>query len=491
MKKITALILSIVTLAVIICSCGKNTKPIETETDENGEIITTATTKEQATTKNTGKETTSTTKNNTETTKKDDKNEFPEDHYIKTGYPLDNKYVETPTRVIMPAIELTYYSKLDDERYYFCFDPLCDHSKLSCVACIFRHTRGSVYSPYTNRLYMIREDTLFSMNFDGSDVKIEISLGDVGSDITKLAIGHGASGRMTNLQQYDNYLYFIFPTTIEQNDSDYGYMFIRSLFRYDLNTNKLENLFEKSNYVSNYFNSFVLSKEKIYFEDLNENGDARLFSANLDMTDMKEVDISVGDRLDSYYMIYDGEKFYSILKDYKKGEQTGALPTPESYQIVCFDPETEIITEVSEKSYSSGQNGAGMMTLYAVTDEYIYYTVADPFYIGTKHTKSGDRSVYNHSHTLYRMKKDGSEKKVVFEGVTSKDPKVISYGISELYILEDGKKAIALVETAQYSTPRIMPDGSEYANWQGSFYASFDIDDNGNFVNMHELVLDE
>ena len=96
MKKITALILSIITLAVIICSCGKNTKPIETETDENGEIITTTTTKEQATTKNTGKETTSTTKNNTETTKKDDKNEFSEDHYIKTGYPVRYKYVETP-----------------------------------------------------------------------------------------------------------------------------------------------------------------------------------------------------------------------------------------------------------------------------------------------------------------------------------------------------------------------------------------------------------
>ena len=89
------------------------------------------------------------------------------------------------------------------------------------------------------------------------------------------------------------------------------------------------------------------------------------------------------------------------------------------------------------------------------------------------------------------MNKDGSNRKVVFEGLTSKDPKVISYEFRELYIMEGGTKAVARVGTAQYSTPIIMPNGYESANWQRSFYASFDIDDNGNFVNMQELVLDE
>ena len=142
MKKITALILSIITLAVIICSCGKNTKPIETETDENGEIITTTTTAKQTTTKSTSMETTS-------TTKKSDEFEFPEDHYIDTGYPINIRYIETPTRVIIPRMEFTYYSKLDDERYYFCFDPLCDHSVQSCPANIFYCSKECIFSPYT------------------------------------------------------------------------------------------------------------------------------------------------------------------------------------------------------------------------------------------------------------------------------------------------------------------------------------------------------
>ena len=494
MKKITALILSIITLAVIICSCGKNTKPIETETDENGEIITTTTTKEQATTKNTSKETTSTTQKNGETTKKSDEFEFPEDHYIDTGYPSNIRYIETPTRVIIPRLEFTYYSKLDDERYYFCFDPLCDHSVQSCPVNIFYCSDECIFSPYTNRLYMERYDTLFSMKFDGSDIRMEISFGDVGSDITKDPVrSSGTYGQISCLQQYDNYLYFVYPTSIKKDNSDSELQSFWSLFRYDLKTKKLENLSENVGYESSYLSAFTLTKNKIIFSDMTENRGVRLFSANLDMTDIKEIDTGKYENLAISQRIYDGEKLYIEHAEYKKSENTGANLTTESYQIIGFDPDTYEITEVSEKSYmlvSDNKTAKGRIEIYAITDEFIYYTIWDSFLIGTLKTKYGEQPTYNFRHTLYRMKKDGSDEQVIFEGLTSKDPKVISYSIGELYLMDGGTKAIAKVMQYQYSTPRIMPDGSEYANWQGSFYASFDIDDNGNFVNMHELALD-
>ena len=488
MKKFLSLLLTIISLTVVICSCSKNTTPIETETGENGEIITT--TAKQTTTKSTGKETTSTIQKNTETTKKNDSTEFPEDHYVKTGGPLSVKYVETPTRVILPGVDFSYYNKLDNERYVFCFDPLCDHSTWSCVANIFYCARECVYSPYTKRIYMEREDTLFSMKFDGSDIRIEISFGDVGSDITKDPVRTGdAFGRIENLQQYDNYLYFVYPTSIKKDNSDYGYEFFWSLFRYNLKTKKLENLSENVGHISNYFYSFALTKDKIYFNDLTADRGIRLFSSNLDMTDIKEVDIENSEKIIVSNAIFDGENFYSAITEYKKEEITGTSPTAESYQIVCFDPETKIITEISEKSYVA-DNNAGRINIFSVTDEYIYYTIDDPFYIGTYKTRTGENSVYNSRHTLYRIRKDGSDKKVVYEGLTSKDPKVISCGLRNLYIISGEKKAIAIIITNQYSAPKMSPNGYESVDWQRSFYVSFDIDDNGNFVNMHELELD-
>ena len=489
MKKILSLLLTIISLTVVICSCGQVINPVETQTDSNGEIITTTTAK-QTTSKSTEKETTSTIQKSIETTKKNDSTEFPEDHYVKIGYPVRYKYIETPTRVIIPIREFTYYSKLDNERYYFCFDPLCDHNRMSCVACIFGGAQDGVYSSYTNRLYVERRDTLYSMKFDGSDIKIEVSFGDVGSDISQLHFDKGPNARIMNLQIYDNYLYFIYPTFSQEEWLGTGYIAFWSLFRYNLKTKKLENLSENVGHVSTYFQDFILTKNKIYFYDLDEDGDVYFFSANLDFTEINKTSLNKNDYFDKDFMIYDGEKLYSMYVEYKNGETSSVLPTVESYQIVCFNPETETVLGVSEKSYYSAEKSSGIMTLYAVTDDYIYYTVSEPFYIGTKHTKSGDRAVYNHRHTIYRMNKDGSDKKVVFEGVTSKDPKVTSYEINELYILEGGKKAIALVSADQYSTPIIMPNGYESANWQRSVYASFDIDDNGNFVNMHELELD-
>lgn len=276
---------------------------------------------------------------------------------------------------------------MDNERYYFCFDPLCDHNRTSCVACIFGSTKESVYSPYTNRLYAVRIDTIFSMNFDGSDIKLEFSFDDIGSDITKPAVRQGIGGRITSLQQYDNYLYFLYPAYVQKEELYIGYDIFWSLYRYDLKTRKLENLSENVGHQSNYLNDYILTKNKIYFYDLDIDGEMYFFSANLDLTDIKKTSLDKDDYFDKDFMIYDGENLYSMYVEYKEEKFPSGLPIPEYYQIVSFNPETETVLGVSEKSYYSAEKSSGTMTLYAVTDDYIYYTVSDPFYIGTKHTK--------------------------------------------------------------------------------------------------------
>ena len=174
MKKILSLLLAIISLTVIICSCGQVVKPVATETDENGEIITTATTVKQNTSEGTSKETTgkaTETTKNTETTKKTDEFEFPEDHYLKTGYKktaiLGPVFIETPSRVILtrgPNNHLCYYSKVDESLYTLCFDPLCEHKNRNCFSRKFPlgYLTQPVYSEYNNRLYIPYLECLYS-----------------------------------------------------------------------------------------------------------------------------------------------------------------------------------------------------------------------------------------------------------------------------------------------------------------------------------------
>ena len=488
MKKITALILSIITLAVIICSCGKNTKPIETETDENGDIITTTTTKEQATTKSTSMETTS-------TTKKSDEFEFPEGHYIKTGYKkttlLGSAFLETPSRIILtrgPNRHLCYYSKADDGFYTFCFDPLCEHNTINCFSrkFDFGYLTQPVYAEYNNRLYLPFLDCLYSSKFDGTDIRLEFALGDYGKELGKRVNG---SEEIKCMQTYDNYVYFTFPVAVYDDSNDFAVKYYHQLYRYNLDTKKLENLFENVGYNNKgSFRAFYLSSGKIFFSDVTNEG-MQLFSANIDMTNCHPINIEAKYAMlfENEGVIFDGRRFFSVINSETDDGQ-------EVQYIVAFDPETEkmeiIYTSQIISKQINGQNyNLGHFNINAITEEYIYFSVnEDMFLIGKYKTRDGYGYSYNTYHTTYRIKKDGTDKILVFEGVTNKDPKVTSYSLEEFYFSDS--KVIAQLYAYTYSTPVIMPDGSETGDWQKSKFVTFDIAPDGSFVNMHELKLD-
>lgn len=82
-----------------------------------------------------------------------------------------------------------------------------------------------------------------------------------------------------------------------------------------------------------------------------------------------------------------------------------------------------------------------------------------------------------------------TEKTVVFEGVSSWDPREKSYEIYDMYIM--GDKVIASIIEDQNDGVKVLAPGVEGANWQHIRVAIFDIAPDGSFINMHELVLDE
>ena len=404
MKKILSLLLAIISLTVIICSCGQPVKPVGTETDTNGEIITTTTTKEQATTKVTSKETTgkaTETTKNTETTKKNDKFEFPEDHYIKTGYKLTAQlapvFVETPSRVILSCGingQINYYSNADGGLYTFCYDPLCDHGNTNCVASRFSFSYLSqpAYLGYSNRVYLPYKDCLYSSKFDGSDLKLELALGDHGKEFDPMDHSEEA---IIYVQTYDNYIYFTFPSIIEIKNYNGTGRTVKelhySLYRFNIDTKNVENLFENVGYTTGKnFKSFYISKNNIYFSDVTDDG-RKTFSANLDMTGLRELNLETkySNMLANEYVIFDGDKFYSMVSENTdNNNKTG--------YIISFDPETEKIETVYACSIKTEtQNGIklslGHFKLNAVTDEYIYFSVDEnPFLVGKYKTKSGD-----------------------------------------------------------------------------------------------------
>ena len=502
MKKFIALFLAIVSITVVICSCGNSRKTIETQTDTNGEIVTT-TTKEQATTKVTIKETTGKA---TETTKKKEIIEPQISHYSKTGSTYSSAFIQMPSRVIMVDRILSYYSKADGGYYTFCFDPLCDHKSQNCIAQKFQYTNGSasllgiypVYSEYTNRFYLPRVDNIFSSKFDGTDIKNEVSLGEGGFDLSNRAKTKDENflpyPTISNLQSYDNYIFFCcrsFVVDPEKSTQDIK----ESLWRYDLKSKNVENLFDGKWPSELYFTrDYFITDGKLYLGAVGN----KYYSANLDLSDLKEVNFTLGGEKCTLSLsinrIYDGKDMFFVI--------TSKADSGKEYRhIARFDAEnndfvillTEEYEHVSETDFISGD-----MKLWVVTDEYIYYTYENPFLIGKRPMKSQisgiyDQYQYNYFHTIYRINKDGTGKTLVFEGVTSNDSKSISYEIEDIIVFDS--HVIMNIREWQYDPTILRYDKNNlpvYGTWNNNpYYVVFDIAPDGSFVNMRELVLDE
>ena len=161
------------------------------------------------------------------TTSSNDTQIIDKEHYVwsQINQRMSNEYFESLTRVyyLNKYDKYQYYNKLDGETYLLCFDPLCEHG-LGCITLIFSGCPG-IYSQLDNRIYCSRGDCIYSMDFNGSDLKLEIAFSDKGKNLND--IKDNASD-IDNLAFYDNYLFFLLP---EYNE-DLG-KYNNSLYRYN------------------------------------------------------------------------------------------------------------------------------------------------------------------------------------------------------------------------------------------------------------------
>ena len=77
-----------------------------------------------------------------------------EEHYVCSFYGKTIRKVETETRIFYFNSVFTYRNKLDDESYFLCFDPLCDHTGDTCTYNMFRNC-SAIYSKLDNRIYSL------------------------------------------------------------------------------------------------------------------------------------------------------------------------------------------------------------------------------------------------------------------------------------------------------------------------------------------------
>ena len=92
-----------------------------------------------------------------------------------------------PSRIVFQAAigdgpKLTYYySKADGNAYVYCYDPLCDHTKYTCLGNPQKDHTGWFFNQtffINNRFYAIDAyGKIYSFAFDGTDKKLEYDAG--------------------------------------------------------------------------------------------------------------------------------------------------------------------------------------------------------------------------------------------------------------------------------------------------------------------------
>ena len=464
MKKILSLLLTIISLTVVICSCGQVINPVETQTDTNGEIITTTTTAKQTTSNNSGKETTASTDNHPETTiaietttTTQKPNEPQDDKYLfRRGYPANSLFWETPSRIIIAkSSQLLYFSKATKEILPLCFDPLCVHPAAPALCFSYKFAEIGLtggmqnleYCAYNNRIYALRGEQLFSFKFDGSDLKLEYSFGEEGKEFGYVNIYMGVT-EVKYLHVYGQYVFMLHKNASTGN---------QELMRYDTKTSKMENMSEKANISNHNIDGYIIGYDRMYISIFNnETKEFSLLSASLALDDVKKVQGNI------YYTlnggIFDGEKLYVISGQIQEKTFVG--------HVYAIDMRTNLSEQIMDI------NGKSAHKLFAVTDRYIYYAPYEQKEMGYETIKDRKQYYYSTYTKIHRMDKITREDTIVYSEDTLD---IISIFISGDEVFVNGQKYIK---------------GNGNAKVIGVSLYVADIDDNGNFVNMHELEID-
>lgn len=363
------------------------------------------------------------------------KNPMGEEISVATIYNQHDRICETPTRLIYisNAGQIMYYNKLDGGIYPLCFDPVCKHSD----DCISRKINSFIpvrYYEEENRLYVFYKDSLFSMSFDASDVRIEYSIG-LGDDAPWYIF--------EGLELYHGHAYFAMQ---DLEAETYG------LYRLNLKTKKLENLTKNTNLAD--INKFKVGEDgMLYLWAKEENFGYEFYRADLDLRNVEKLPYM---DWNSYFI---GNTIYAAETEYIAGLRYLLKG------VYAHNMKTGEITPIFELN----QEGEGLRIM-AMTDRYLYYQINDRIVIGQKKTGMGNiYDVNSKGYNIYRYDRETGEHLQVYYNLYSH--------VEWIYLMEDS----------------VLMDGSTYYQ-KGDYWKDdpcrwiADIDENGMIVNVREIT---
>lgn len=398
MKQIKTVIVIVLSILILLTSCNAISTEVNTDF-ESSSIIN----KEEATTNNNTTET-----NNIETIKTPNIEQV---HYYSKGNPVQGAYplYRSKNRVYIMQYFKKYYDIYNQEFYSLCFDPLCEHNTMSCLTQKFINMQHCIVNDYNSRIYVARGDNIFSFTIMGSDLRLEVSFSDEGKDLNSLYF-LSSSSSIRNMLYYDNYIFFEHSELDVETNTSYN-----KLYRYDVDKSSLINLSEVNN--SLYWNlSYVYGDNQIIVFMYGNDLEGKYYLCDFDGKIIKKLDNFIGGLIfDGTYFYNHGEGGHSIIKTDLEGNQ-------------------EIIVQSNFSLY-----------LYDIYDGYVYYNIIDlnPFFVGSyeyydiQKKEWTNVDVTNTSHTICRVSLETKEEEIIFEGVTSDNPKDISYTVSCMFLIGD------------------------------------------------------
>ncbi len=361
-------------------------------------------------------------------------------------YPITSPFTDAKTRILyVNAGVISYYNKLTQEIFPFCFDTLCSHDDYNCISYQFSMAELGAqsvrYCAFDNRFYALRGEQLYSFAFDGSDVELEHSFGEEG-DLAADRMAY-LDGGLIYLQIFGKNIYFL------ARSSESGK---RALMCYDAEREKLRTVFYDG---GTTVYGYLLCGDALYLSLVgNYAGLYRMASDGTGLTQISaEIHTSIGDG------IFDGERLYFVRTtpqyDIEK-QYTRYLPE----MLVAYCPETNTFEDVMRLE------GQKKHRLLAVTEDFLYYTVQEPIVIGSYvHEIYDVKEEYNEYSRIYRLDKENGEIVTVLDDLRCET--------NTLYFCED---------TVFLTGHVCMISDTQAWRTKGGFTAR--MDENGTFIDL-------
>lgn len=362
-------------------------------------------------------------------------------------YSRDILMTDSPTRLIyLSGYHINYYNKLDGELYPFCFDPLCSHSSSDCLSMKFimiDNDHMIQYSEFDNRFYILRGMKLYSFSFDGSDIKLEYEFGEDG-DMSEMRYSPLNLG---NLTIYGHYAY------MRLKDEETGR---RKLMRYHLSDKVMETLYYESN--KGELIDYYIQNDRLYLNLFDEDDGYKMYSSDMNASDLKE-DSSINNMI-YFDPLYNGKYYFETSVHYE-----GDVLIYDG--ITKYDP----VSNQREKIYDNASGKS--IRLLATTKEKLYFIVCDPISIGYETNRAGTYEKFNYCSKIYCLNIEDGTCNTVFDD--------IRYSINSIYFLSNEKVFITgtlcLTESGEVTYENMV--------------AIAELDNNGNFINVEEKVLNK